>query len=146
MSYHTFRTFQVNVVSIRRNLKSHWNILRCGLWEVSRDLSSVHQWTNNRRFSHTVHDATAKITSGLLNGNVNQFGDYDQCLSVKGPNEDFQGKYCLTYLQPTVPKSLRFSNHVRKLLQSHEAFKSKFDDVSSFKFLLSLKFSVSFLC
>lgn len=77
-----------------------------------------------------MHDATAKIASGLLNGNVNQFGDYDQCLGVSEPNEDFQGKYCLTYLQPTAPKSLRFTNHVRKLLQSHEVFKSQFDDVS----------------
>lgn len=34
-------------------------------------------------------DATAKIPSGLLRGNVNQYGDFDECLEV--PN----AKYCL---------------------------------------------------
>lgn len=83
-------------------------------------------------FSHAVHDASAKIASGILNGNgLNQFGDFDQCLSVNAPDDEFQGKYCLTYLQPTVSKSSKFVNHLRKLIASHEAFKSNFDDVSN---------------
>lgn len=82
-----------------------------------------------RAFS-TVHDASAKLPSGIFNGNVNQFGDFDQCLSVEAPNSNLQGKYCLSYLQPSVSESLSYTNHLRKLLQSHEAFKSNFDDVS----------------
>ncbi|KAL7028534.1 hypothetical protein ACKWTF_005883 [Chironomus riparius] len=75
-----------------------------------------------------LHDATARFTSGLLNGNINQLGDFDQCLNVKAPNDEFQGKYCLTYLQPSIPESQRYTNYLRRLLQSHDAFKSNFDD------------------
>lgn len=77
-----------------------------------------------------MHDATAKLSSGMLRGNVNNYGDFDQCLDVKATNDDFQGKYCLAWLQPKVSKSLTYTNYLRKLLQSHEAFKSNFDDVS----------------
>lgn len=77
-----------------------------------------------------VHDASARFTSGLLNGNVNQLGDFDQCLSARMPNDEIRGKYCLAYLQPSVPTSLKFTNYLKRLVQSHEAFKSNFDDVS----------------
>lgn len=77
-----------------------------------------------------MHDATAKLSSGLLNGNVNQFGDFDECLNVEVDGAMFKGKYCLAYFQPAVNKSLKFINHLRRLAQSHEAFKSTFDDVS----------------
>lgn len=82
-------------------------------------------------FSHAVHDATAKLPSGVLNGNVNNFGDFDECLNVDAPDNDFQGKYCLSYLQPKVSKPLIYTSYLRKLIQSHEAFKSNFDDVSN---------------
>lgn len=77
-----------------------------------------------------MHDATAKFSSGILRGNVNQFGDFDECLDVEADNSMFKGKYCLAYFQPAVDKSLKFINYLRRLAQSHEAFKSTFDDVS----------------
>ncbi|XP_076749624.1 uncharacterized protein LOC143422693 isoform X2 [Xylocopa sonorina] len=46
-------------------------------------------------------DASAKLSSGLLRGNVNQFGDFDECLGIVAHvklNEKtvkVQGKYCL---------------------------------------------------
>lgn len=76
-----------------------------------------------------VHDATAKIPSGIFNGNLNQYGDYDQCLNVLADSGDFQGKYCIAYLQP---RSLNGTmKDLLKLVQSHEFFKSNFDDVRS---------------
>lgn len=48
-----------------------------------------------------VLDSSAKIPSGLLRGNVNQLGDYDQCLGVLAHVKvdektiRIQGKYCL---------------------------------------------------
>lgn len=48
-----------------------------------------------------VLDSSAKIPSGLLRGNVNQLGDYDQCLGVlahvkvEEKTIRIQGKYCL---------------------------------------------------
>lgn len=77
----------------------------------------------------SVYDASAKIPAGILNGNVNQFGDFDQCVNVQGM-EAIQGKYCLAYLQPVVPDNLMRLKHLSSLAQSHSAFRSNFDDVS----------------
>ncbi|XP_015511176.1 uncharacterized protein LOC107217967 [Neodiprion lecontei] len=46
-------------------------------------------------------DSSAKVPSGLLRGNINQLGDFDQCLGVKAyvkvdeKTVKVQGKYCL---------------------------------------------------
>lgn len=77
-----------------------------------------------------MHDASAKIPSGILSGNINQFGDFDECLNVKAPNNEFTGKYCLAYIQMTVPEYLPNLVKIRKLLQAHDAFVNDFDDVS----------------
>lgn len=76
-----------------------------------------------------MYDASAKIPSGILNGNVNQFGDFDQCVNVQGMDA-IQGKYCLAYLQPVVPDNFLRLKHLSRLAQSHSAFRSNFDDVS----------------
>lgn len=77
---------------------------------------------------HSVHDASAKVSSGILNGNVNQYGDFDQCLDVE--NENFRGKYCLANIQPEIASNFEYFNYLRTLSLSFEAYKSKFDDVS----------------
>lgn len=82
------------------------------------------------RIVSTVHDASAKVPSGILSGNINQLGDFDECLNVKAPNNEFAGKYCLTYVQMTVPDYLPKLGKIRKLLHSHDAFVNDFDDVS----------------
>lgn len=83
-----------------------------------------------------MHDSTAKIASGVLNGNVNYFGDFDQCLQIQGPQEDLRGKYCLTYLQATIPQNMPKLQHFYDLMHSHRAFISDFDDVSISTFLM----------
>lgn len=99
------------------------------LWALKSEFTNInHLMYLTIRFS--VHDASGKLSSGVLNGNVNQFGDFDQCLSVKVPDNNLQGQYCLTYLQPRESQSLKYTNYLRQLLQSHDAFKSSFDDVS----------------
>ncbi|CAG2060401.1 unnamed protein product [Timema podura] len=80
-----------------------------------------------------MHDSSAKVPSGLLNGNVNQYGDYDQCLEVgTEPDHPVQGKYCLAYLDldlkttaATVPETLK---EVNTLLHSYHAMRSQFHD------------------
>jgi hypothetical protein len=53
------------------------------------------------KFSSTVYDANAKVPSGLLSGNINQFGDYDQCLGASSPFDRYlRGKYCLVEIDP----------------------------------------------
>lgn len=78
-----------------------------------------------------MHDAAAKIPSGLLSGNVNQLGDFDQCINVEAPNNEFTGKYCLAYVQVTVPDNLPKLWEIRKLLQSYDSFVNDFHDVST---------------
>ena len=82
----------------------------------------------------TVHDASAKLPPGLLNGNVNQYGDIDQCLQVRSPRQGgvIKGRYCLTTM------ALRLSDphhpllgHIQQLLQAHEMVRSELDDVSA---------------
>ncbi|KAJ0176877.1 hypothetical protein K1T71_008056 [Dendrolimus kikuchii] len=45
-------------------------------------------------------DASGKLPSGILKGNVNDFGDYHQCLDISHHinNMDIQGKYCTIIL------------------------------------------------
>ena len=77
-----------------------------------------------------MYDASAKFSSGVLNGNVNRYGDFDQCLSVVAENEDFQGQYCMAYIQPTVSSDFKYFNYLRTLLLAFESYKSNLDDVS----------------
>lgn len=77
----------------------------------------------------SVFDATAKIPSGLLNGNVNQFGDFDECVGVQG-SEGIQGQYCLAYLKLDVDESRPDLKHLHRLLHAHYAFRSNLTDVS----------------
>lgn len=70
-----------------------------------------------------MFDATAKPPSGILSGNVNQYGDFDECLSVDG------AQYCLAEidLQPLWKEPyLPFQNYVH----SYFVFKEEFHDVS----------------
>ncbi|XP_014232927.1 O-acyltransferase like protein-like [Trichogramma pretiosum] len=74
-----------------------------------------------------MFDATAKMPSGLLNGNVNQLGDYDECVGVEGPDQ-IRGQYCLAYLRLDVDESRPDLRRLHKLLHSHYAFRSNMSD------------------
>lgn len=81
----------------------------------------------------TVHDSSGKLPSGLLNGNVNQFGDFDECISIDESNHDIRGKYCLAYIQIKAKENEFHSSKIFKIyemLQSHFAFRSTLNDVS----------------
>ncbi|XP_058797973.1 nose resistant to fluoxetine protein 6-like [Phymastichus coffea] len=74
-----------------------------------------------------MYDATAKMPSGLLSGNVNQFGDFDECMGVEG-SAGIRGKYCLAYLQLDVDQSRADLLHLHRLVHSHYAFRSNITD------------------
>lgn len=105
-------------------------------------MNKINQNPTFRFFS--VHDASAKIPSGILSGNVNQFGDFDECLQVAAPNNEFNGKYCLAYVEIKVPDYLPQLRRIRKLLQAHDAFVNDFDDVSV-KFVCKLLFMLELI-
>lgn len=77
-----------------------------------------------------MFDATGKIPSGILNGNVNQFGDFDECLGLQGTH-GIRGKYCLAYLQlEIIDQSRDDMKYIHRLAHSHYAFRSNLTDVS----------------
>ncbi|KAH8373910.1 hypothetical protein KR200_006951, partial [Drosophila serrata] len=93
-----------------------------------------------------MHDASGKLNSGILNGNINQPGDFDQCLGIQqrmkanqeeDNNQDqdqgqedsiIRGQYCLAYAQPVLPHKSKRLQSFFKLIQSHGPFKSEFND------------------
>lgn len=68
-----------------------------------------------------VFDATAKLPSGILNGNIIQYGDFNECMEVKN------AQYCLAEINF---ETLSPQIHFKDLIQSFNFFKDKFDDVS----------------
>ncbi|XP_063233050.1 nose resistant to fluoxetine protein 6-like isoform X2 [Bacillus rossius redtenbacheri] len=83
-----------------------------------------------RLWALKMADATAKLPSGLLNGNVNQFGDFDQCLEVhRGAGAPLTARYCLAYLDvEPAPWASPAVREVDSLLHSHHAVRSRFHD------------------
>jgi hypothetical protein len=89
----------------------------------------------NIYFFFQVYDASAKLPSGILRGNVNQLGDFDQCLAVTSQDEPrIDGKYCLasvdvepTKLNNNDIESLHQAVH---LAHAYEFIKSSYRDVS----------------
>ncbi|XP_001942708.2 regulator of hypoxia-inducible factor 1 [Acyrthosiphon pisum] len=76
-----------------------------------------------------MYDSSAKIPSGILNGNINQFGDFDQCLRVNDENSGIQGQYCLTYVEMTLPSNSNEKlKYIIDLMHSHSAFRSRLED------------------
>lgn len=80
-----------------------------------------------------MYDATAKIPSGLLSGNVNQFGHYDLCMNSANEEHDINGQYCLASLQIESPNN-PYLAAIHDLIYAHSPFKSKLQDVSVFDF------------
>ncbi|XP_069685548.1 nose resistant to fluoxetine protein 6-like isoform X2 [Periplaneta americana] len=78
-----------------------------------------------------MHDSSAKIPPGLLNGNVNQYGDIDQCLNVKTTYHGgiVKGRYCLTTMQLHLTDPERpLLKHIQQLLTSHGMIRSELND------------------
>lgn len=81
-----------------------------------------------------VLDSNAKIPSSLLRGNVNQFGDFDQCLGITshvkmGNNTiKIQGKYCLATIDLyATQQDMKLPVH---LMQARTFIKGNMHDVS----------------
>ena len=77
-----------------------------------------------------MFDANAKLSSGLLNGNIYQFGDFDQCLSTTAPESQFQGQYCLSSIMFDIPENYEYFNNLKYRMLSLNPFISEFSDVS----------------
>ncbi|XP_036318069.1 nose resistant to fluoxetine protein 6-like [Rhagoletis pomonella] len=99
--------------------------------ECRQQLQIFHrQLRGNKFWTLQMLDATGKISAGLLRGNINQFGDFDQCMQVKARVKvtpeipvRIRGKYCLAHIEmQTSTKELRAPLHYaqgRALWRSH---------------------------
>lgn len=88
--------------------------------ECRQQLQIFHrQLRGNKLWTLQMLDATGKITSGVLRGNINQFGDFEQCMQVKTVVKvtpeipvRIRGKYCLAHIEiQTTSKELRAPLH-----------------------------------
>ncbi|XP_047989519.1 nose resistant to fluoxetine protein 6-like [Leguminivora glycinivorella] len=71
-----------------------------------------------------MFDATAKPPSGILSGNVNQYGDFDECLAIDGP---VRGKYCLASLEVSLARPGYL--HLDKMIHSGHYLRSNISDM-----------------
>ncbi|CAH0717421.1 unnamed protein product, partial [Brenthis ino] len=72
-----------------------------------------------------MYDATAKPPSGILSGNANQYGDFDECLAIDGA---VRGKYCLASLQFNVGGEKGY-DHLDYLIHSGHYIRSNVTDM-----------------
>lgn len=79
-----------------------------------------------------MFDASGSFPTGILSGNVNSFGDFQECLSTRvyNTNVSFKGKHCYVEMQPFVNKTKApFIDHLRQYVQSFEIIQSRLEDV-----------------
>jgi hypothetical protein len=92
-----------------------------------------------------VLDASGHFPTGILSGNVNSFGDFQECLSVVN-SEAINGKHCYVEMHPFVNKSTApYVDYLREHVQSFEIIKSRLEDVSEIFPKLLLKVMTHFL-
>lgn len=97
----------------------------------------VQQLQRYKLWALRMYDSSAKLPSGILRGNVNQLGDFDQCLSVAAQeNPSIVGKYCLASVdvQATVLNNMDTNTLARAvhLAQSYGFIKSSYRDPGHF--------------
>lgn len=81
-----------------------------------------------------MFDASAKIPSGVLSGNINQLGDFDECLAVEkeygASNEKLYGKYCLANVEVKLVHDSVFIKDVNSRIHGRYLLTSNLYDVS----------------
>lgn len=70
-----------------------------------------------------MFDATAKLPAGILSGNVNQYGDFDECMELDN------AQYCLAEIDIGHLWKEPYMEF-KDLVHSHFVIKETFDDVS----------------
>jgi hypothetical protein len=64
-----------------------------------------------------------------LSGNINQYGNFDQCLSVNEPGNLFKGKYCLAYFQLKISDDDVLVRDLKREAHKFELTTNEIDDV-----------------
>ncbi|XP_013161772.1 PREDICTED: nose resistant to fluoxetine protein 6 isoform X1 [Papilio xuthus] len=122
-----------NIDSARTNVLELWDrfprilVPMNGTTEQCRRESRVFRDSLDRLelWALKMFDATAKPPSGILSGNGNQYGDFDECLDIDGA---VRGKYCLASLQVTI-KGDEKMEHLDTLIHSGHYLRSNVTDM-----------------
>lgn len=80
-------------------------------------------------------DASAKLPSGILSGNLNQYGDFDECLSVNGEHHQINSKYCLATIDIKPSNDDQTTDNIRIIddyIHSHRLLTNELFDVRHF--------------
>jgi hypothetical protein len=132
ITYEEFQKLLLQLPSFVPNYTNIFNIDCKRQGQIfERQLRAHKTWTLQ------LMDANAKLPSGILRGNINQLGDYDQCLDIATKikvTEDqsirFRGKYCLAHIEiQAKDEVLRGPVH---LMHGKGSLRSNFRDVSEF--------------
>ncbi|KAJ8968149.1 hypothetical protein NQ317_014796 [Molorchus minor] len=108
------------------------------IWSRTKGSLGAGIYSNHNALIILVYDSTAKLPSGILNGNINQFGDFDMCLGAKLESRNIFGQYCLTSMEIEAPRSSYLAG-LHKLIQSHYHFRSKLEDVNKWFMAFSVR-------
>lgn len=93
-----------------------------------------------------MYDASAKLPSGILQGNINQFGDFDECLLINAvfkkakDSSGIKGKYCLANIDVQFEGDTENVKQALSRVESFSFVRSTVNDVSS-KYLLFINYN-----
>ncbi len=82
-------------------------------------LSNVQTLFHYIFYSSIVLDATTKIPTGLLEGTIADYGEYEECLNIKVTEEEplaITGKYCMTLISTPIPPKPEILNFHKPIL------------------------------
>ncbi|CAG2103167.1 unnamed protein product [Medioppia subpectinata] len=104
-----YTSIESNIRPVKHKLKASALQFMYSMDITSDCLDSLFTWfkalQRNELWAYQIFDSMGKIPSGLSDGVITSFGDYDQCLAVKsGPQmntKTIYGKYCL--VKPVIP-------------------------------------------
>ncbi|XP_049535745.1 nose resistant to fluoxetine protein 6-like [Anopheles darlingi] len=98
----------------------------------------LRSYRSSQLWAFRMHDASAKLSHGILNGNINQYGDFDQCVRLQEEQQQQQhggsgppaivGRYCMAEVQPTVKPNTVMLQYLFDLVQAHRMLKSNLHD------------------
>ncbi|CAG2103166.1 unnamed protein product [Medioppia subpectinata] len=98
-----YASIESNIRPVKHKLKASALQFMYSMDITSDCLDSLFKWfealQRNELWAYQIFDSMGKLPSGLSDGVITSFGDYDQCLAVKsGPQmntKTIYGKYCL---------------------------------------------------
>ncbi|KAG0427499.1 hypothetical protein HPB47_025451 [Ixodes persulcatus] len=69
--------------------------------------------------SATLLDSMGRPPAGMLSGRMADYGAYDQCLSIRHPQNQFRGKYCMIQMMGNGKLAPSMLKLVDKLMEHH---------------------------